>query len=431
METGIVEIKDVKKVLKDTKIILKHNEALTIAKGEHFNMFSVLGIETKENKTHSAFLSELLNPKGSHKMGNVFLKLFMDVIQHNKQFKEEEDRCFNIERASVKVEKNIGPVKLYNKEGEYKSKATGGRIDIYLKDKKGNIISIENKIHAEDQEAQIQRYYNHKSDKNTVYYLTLKGEDPKADSCLKLKSGADFFNLSYRDDIIKWLELCLKEVPNFTGLRETINQYILLIKKLTHILNKEQQEPLNAIIVEHLEEAQYIADNYQNVLNTIRENFRKELKARLEEVLNPELFHVEVGKPIDQSYSQLWIFYKNRKEIPYSYGVESFSGRGNNNGAMFVGLFGYNGAKCESLPTPNKLNDFWQHYKALKTMTDDNNLHLNSKNLLRILYDSKPDVYESLVSYVVTQIVAFIKDTNKYVLLTDNKIPVEKIIKVD
>lgn len=422
-----VEIAEIKKVLSDTKMIIEHNRKLTIAKGEHFNMFSVLGIETKENKTHSAFLSELLNPKGSHKMGGVFLQLFLDSINHNKQFKTEEDKFFDVASASVRVEKSVGTINLKKEKGEDRSEASGGRIDIYLKDGNKNIISIENKIHADDKEAQIQRYYNHETNKNTVYYLTLKGEEPKEYSRLSLESGKDFFNLSYRDDIINWLELCLKEVPNFTGLREAINQYILLIKKLTHILNKEQQKPLNDIIVKHLEEAQYIADNYQNVLNKIREEFRKDLIKNLKRRLNLELFEVQSDLSIHQKYSKLWIHYKNRKE-PFSFCVEPFSANGNGSGAMFVGLYGHEFALCDAIPEPNRLNDVWQHHIKLKT-TEDNNLHLNSKNLLRILYESKSENYVKLLTHVLHQIISFIKDTNKYILPTDNKIPVEKIIK--
>jgi len=425
-----VEIADIKKVLSDTKTIIKHNKELTIAKGEHFNVFSVLDIETKENKTHSAFLAELLNPMGSHLMGDVFLMLFLKTIKHNDKFEPDENKQFNPNKAFVKVEHSIGKIDLCNKEREDPSKATGGRIDIYLKDKRNNIISIENKIHAGDQEAQIQRYCNHEPNKNTVYYLTLKGEEPTEFSSLKLKSDKDFFNLSYRDDIKTWLELCLKEVPNFTSLREAINQYILLIKKLTHILNKEQQKPLNDIIVKHFEEAQYIADNYQNVINTIRERFRKELAKRLKTKLNDNLFSVKAGRPIHQNYSQLWIHYKNRKHIPFSFGIEPFSANGFGNGTMFVGLFAYNGAVCEALPKANKLGDAWQHHLELETASG-NNLHLNSKYLLKVLYDSTTDAYEKLVKHVVEQIITFIKNTNKYVLPPEDNVTVEKIKKED
>jgi len=43
-------------------------------KGETFNLFNLLDRRTDEVKTHSAMLAELLNPKGSHGVGELFLK---------------------------------------------------------------------------------------------------------------------------------------------------------------------------------------------------------------------------------------------------------------------------------------------------------------------------------------------------------------------
>jgi hypothetical protein len=125
------------------------------------------------------------------------------------------------------------------------------------------MICIENKIHAGDQEFQIKRYCSCKTAKNTVYYLTLTGEEPSEFSREELKSDDDYILISYKEHIQKWLELCLKEVVNFTNLRETINQYILLIKKLTYTLNKEQQVELTSIMLNNLEEAKYVAENYE------------------------------------------------------------------------------------------------------------------------------------------------------------------------
>lgn len=41
---------------------------------------------------------------------------------------------------------------------------TGGKIDTYIQDKNGNIISIENKINAKDQAYFIERYCNHEKE---------------------------------------------------------------------------------------------------------------------------------------------------------------------------------------------------------------------------------------------------------------------------
>ena len=41
--------------------------------GDTFNIFNTLGLKTEEVRLHSAFLGELLNPKGSHGASDVFL----------------------------------------------------------------------------------------------------------------------------------------------------------------------------------------------------------------------------------------------------------------------------------------------------------------------------------------------------------------------
>lgn len=421
-----IQQKGVKTVLKDTKRILKHHNELMIAKGEYFNLFSVLDIETKENKTHSAFLAMLLNPRGVHKMGSVFLELLLSVIQHNEKFENENNRVFHSDKATVKVEEGIGTIDLKKKKGEDPSTATGGRIDIYLRDKNFNIISIENKIHAGDQESQIQRYYNHETLKNTVYYLTLKGEDPNKDSRLELKSGADFYNISYKNEILEWLELCLREVPNFTALRESINQYILLIKKLTHTLNDKAEKELFDTMVDSMEESKYVADNYQKLVKTIRNDFRKEITKRLRKVLLSDKYLIEGELPINQNFSKLNIHYVNLKKVPFSFVVEPFSGSGNADGAMFVGLYGHNKALCKSIPEPKRLNEWWQHIKWIKT-NSDNNFHLSSPNLLKKLYyknsenPEKKEQYENLVSNICEQIMEFIKDTEPYLFKEFNK----------
>ena len=50
-------------------------------RGEHFNIFEILGIKTSEVRLHSAIIAELLNPNGNHGLGDKFLKAFIaDII---------------------------------------------------------------------------------------------------------------------------------------------------------------------------------------------------------------------------------------------------------------------------------------------------------------------------------------------------------------
>jgi hypothetical protein len=409
-------VQKLKNLLTTTKRIVDYHNKLTIAKGEHFNLFSVLNIETKENKTHSAFLAELLNPEGSHKMGDVFLQHFMTAIKHNENLenKNTKSTSFVTDRASVKVEHSIpGKINLYNKDGEDKSKATGGRIDIYLKDKVGNYISIENKIHATDQEAQIQRYYNHENEKNIVYYLTLKGKNPKKFSRLNLIAGEDFFNISYRDEIVDWLELCLKEVPNFTGLREAINQYIILIKKLTHAMDTKQQEELLEVMMANIEESAFIANNYDKALINLRENFRRDLRVELEKRLSEDRYTVVNGAPIKNKFSQIWIHINNAPSPKIMFGIESFSGTGHKNGVMFVGLLDKEKSPLvEAIPEENRLNAMWKQVRYFKTK-GNNNINLSDKYTLNILKDQSSEAYKALLSTCCNQTVEFINEYEK------------------
>ncbi len=67
-----------KNLLSQVSSIIQQYEKVAELTGENFNVFKILKVETKEVKTHSAFIAELLNPQGSHGQGDVFLKLFVE-----------------------------------------------------------------------------------------------------------------------------------------------------------------------------------------------------------------------------------------------------------------------------------------------------------------------------------------------------------------
>ena len=197
-----------------SQIISKHS-ALGKATGENFNVFRILGLESAEVRTHSAFLCELLNSEGSHGQGDQYLKLF------TKMFSITNIDTFS---STSKVEKKIGYI-----TPDYKN---GGRIDIFIKDKNDRKILIENKIYATDQEKQLLRYHRYDPEAHLIY-LTLDGEEPSEYSTGKTLSKDRVLCLSYREHIIKWLDACHKESISKPLIRETIAQYITLIRHLT------------------------------------------------------------------------------------------------------------------------------------------------------------------------------------------------------
>lgn len=284
-----------KKLLNSISKVLKHQTELSKLKGENFNVFSILKMESKENETHSAFLGELLNPKGSHLMGNTFLELFYTTLP------KLPNRKFDFTNAKVKLEKNIGVKNLKNK--------TGGRIDIYLWDKDGNTISIENKIYASDQEAQIERYVNHNKNKNAVYYLTLNKQKAEDYTSGEYKDGEDFKEISYAEHIVNWLTLCMEKSVEQPILRETIKQYILLIKKLTGTLtsNKMQTE-VNKLIKANYSAAKLIESSLWKVELEYTLIFLNEVKGFIEKGLEEkEGFEVSVDEQLTNAYTGIHI----------------------------------------------------------------------------------------------------------------------------
>ena len=395
---------NLKNLLDTTKSTVKHHKEMTKIKGEHFNLFSVLNVETMENKTHSAFLAELLDPKGCHLQGSIFLELFLQVVSRDLEEDNEKITLLEkfINKGKSKVIKEFGIGKRDDLE------KAGGRVDIYI-EKGKNTLCIENKIYAQDQYTQIERYCNHNKENNTVIYLTLYGQDASAESKGSLKSGIDYYNLSYRDHIIEWLELCLKEVPNLTSVRESINQYILLIKKLTKTLNMEQEKELRDTMSKYLEEASFIASNYEDMVSKFRERFRKDVKMFLESKIDLEKYSLDYGLSVTKEYSQIWININNLNNNEIKFGVESFSGRGHGNGDMFVGLFDKNTSEVlKDIPSENQKNIMSRQTRPLQTKVG-NDINLSDIYTLKILANPLSEDYRNLVNVVVEQILDFVK----------------------
>ncbi len=288
------QIPNLKKLMLDAKQILSHQEEISTLKGENFNVFSILKMESKENETHSAFLGELLNPKGCHGFGSLFLKLFLDNLSI--------ENSIDTSLVKLTLEKSIG---LRNHLS-----LSGGRIDIFIEDHKGNTLCIENKIYASDQDAQIARYCNYNRSKNKVLYLTLNGDEPSEKSCLDYKLDKDFFLISYKNDIIPWLELCQKEAIHQPILRETIYQYIILIKKLTNQLSNHQMEKeIKTLIASHYKEASFISGHLEKVELEYTEIFVNEITNQLKKKLTDD-FYIERKKELNEAWSGFLI--KNR-----------------------------------------------------------------------------------------------------------------------
>lgn len=225
-------------------------------KEETFNLFSILLKERDEVKLHSRFISVLLDPKGPHKMGNTFLSIFLRVIKSKMQVKD----------AEISVMPN------YLNRTEFKN------IDIFIRKGKESAVIIENKIYALDsnheEEGQLEKYYReaieegYAKDNIDIYYLTLDGHGPSKESTYTSRKYPELAEkvqcVSYDSEIIEWLKECVKESYAKPILRESINQYINLLLKMTN------NEVTNSEIIKLMKIVGKNADNLESAMHLLR-----------------------------------------------------------------------------------------------------------------------------------------------------------------
>ena len=183
------------------ELILKHGG---LKQREPFNVFELCGVWSTEMR-HSAILRELLDPQGMHGFKTKFLEAFFKQI--GLEF--DPNGC----RAKTEVA------------------YSNGRMDIVISS--GDVaVVIENKIYAGDQEDQLKRYKEEwleaqSGKKQALLYLTLDGHEASN------AEHVDYQRISYRNDILAWLETCIGMATEKPLVKSALEQYKELIKKLT------------------------------------------------------------------------------------------------------------------------------------------------------------------------------------------------------
>jgi uncharacterized protein (UPF0297 family) len=279
-------MKDIGSLLKEVGEIVNRYEEEDRKTGRRFNVYSIAEIERDEVKTHSRMIAELLDPKGSHGQGVLFLKLFFEQFGFNPEYKN----------PIVNYEKK------YNPYGQVD-------IEIILDDQ---YIIIENKIDAPDQPKQLERYSDiaeevkkYSKDKYTLLYLTKYGREPSKDSLGSIEKSTISENevsmiwkkgdypvklrlISYRENIRDWIEECIKQSIIIPNIRDGLTQYLNLVKKITGI---ERTSVMDHIIehlsntTENLKNAAQIASafNSSELRGKILFNFFENVQKKLEE----------------------------------------------------------------------------------------------------------------------------------------------------
>lgn len=330
----------------ETKKLISKDEELRKQNGEDFNIFSILRMETSETKTHSGMIAALLNPKGNHYQGSVFLKLFLDIIDHKYDVESE-----NLDKVIIKLEHYLGAIT--------KDYEDGGYIDILITFPSGKTIAIENKINAEDQPNQLYRYSKHNTNDSTLYYLNLLGVEPSEISTKTLKSD-QFKVISYQNNILSWLKDCIEIVNsenanNREMLHQSLKQYITIVKKITNKMDNELQQKLEKLIGDNLIEAEYIAHNFENAKYKVRLNFRDKVEGALIDILKTYELNLSNNNNDGCSY----LSNEETTRLGYEFAIGNFWGTVDNDedGSLYYGIHMLEG-KQFSLDLKDLNNDF-------------------------------------------------------------------------
>lgn len=265
--------------INEIRLLSKSHRLEKYKRSELFNIFSILGLSSSEVRLHSSFISELLNPQGSHGMGSKLLSVFIEHLEKSTNIPFHFDISNDVQ---VKVEYAIDGGFISNSGDE------GGRIDILIEDINHHAIIIENKIYACDQDKQLLRYWNfcrkRYNDKFTILYLTLDGKLASDASVGRIendklaKEGVDYISISYDKFIRSWLERCIELTAERELVRTTIRQYINNLDSLLNMSDIEVNRLVEiALTKEHYDAALSIIE-YQNQIGfEIRRQFIESL----------------------------------------------------------------------------------------------------------------------------------------------------------
>lgn len=259
--------------------VLEYKYHILESYDEQFNIFSALHRVNDEVRLHSRFISVLLSPLSRHKKNDQFLKLFLESMG-----------IYDFDTENVKV------YPTENDKSEYKE------IDILIINRESKqAIIIENKINAQDSNhpdrGQLEGYFNRinkedgiPSNNIRVLYLSKNRRDPSSESLGEFGTIENMNGkvIDYEHEIADWLNLCLQCCINQPFMRESIIQYINLIKQMTNndtdIRERLEIIDLIASSKENMDAAKMLFSNIKHVKWHTVSEFWIELQESLERI---------------------------------------------------------------------------------------------------------------------------------------------------
>jgi len=240
-----------------------------------FNLFDYM---RSDEMGLSKCIASLLDPKGKHGQGKVFLEVFLDTFLNPEDI---SDWAKAQELREVVVEKQANGQR---------------RIDIYLDFGKNGCLGIENKPWAGDQEDQLKDYAEHlKNEKDKFILLFLCNREPSEFSIPRetkdiLEKDGRFRHLNY-GQVIKWLQECAYK-SRALPVRIFIEHLIKFIQtNINGELDMSEEDEVCAAILK-LDGGLVSALKIYKALPKAKKFFLNEFNNDLEAKLNERGFHL-------------------------------------------------------------------------------------------------------------------------------------------
>lgn len=185
-----------------------------------YNPLLIIRSQSDEVRLHSRIIHSLLDTRGNHCVGALFLEPFLEMLGFRGFF-------VDLDKVFIKA--------------EYK------HIDLYISDNDKHII-IENKIYADDGNKQIERYINTLDsgvdcENIAVVYLSVSEKEIAPHSLGQWRIDKEYLicgdkritykNITYENEILSWIESCQSKAKNLMNLNATLEFYKDCVKKIT------------------------------------------------------------------------------------------------------------------------------------------------------------------------------------------------------
>jgi hypothetical protein len=199
---------------------MERAEELDRTEASDFNVFDL--IRPDENRL-SDVLALLLDPRGAHGQGDLFLRLLIEKLDTGLSTKQAR-------HAKVQRE---APTRLIDNNRR--------RMDVLVY--AGDLLAIENKVNAAELDEQVKDYLEHlrrciqgRSTSSTLIYLTPDGRPPHSlsrEDVVREVAANRLRCWSYGKHLREWLEVCRSqcEAPRFRDFLTDFIHYIELVLK--------------------------------------------------------------------------------------------------------------------------------------------------------------------------------------------------------